>query len=440
MEYRVLLLPNISAMPLKSLEIIRDFVSDGGVVVALERVPEASVGFDDYERRDREVRAIVEEMFDTPRWRVNETAPRDYDNGRTYQVRFVIDRSNVLERHSNPTDPFLDVLRRHIKPDVDIDYMRMGMRNNEGLAFVHRRLLGREIYFLTNLQDRPLDMPISFRVSGMVPSEWDPYCGRIERIWEYDDRGDLTWIPIRLEPFGSKIIVFDEVEEDGVPVVDSTFDAILNSKSSKLEAKTGTNGHHRAVLGDGTAIRTVVGGIPQPYRIDGNWELVLEGIDFPRHSTTMEKLTSWTEVKETRHFSGTGSYNITFDLPGDYISEDLDLELDLGTVGNIAEVWVNGKSAGVRWMRGQFLDTTDLVSEGSNSLEVEVTNTLINRVSGLKELPQVPEDLRERYGKDKMMDKSPSWRLIGYGPLPNSGLIGPVQILASKRVIMRKGS
>jgi hypothetical protein len=437
MEYRILLLPNIRAIPLESLKIVRDFVSGGGVVIALERVPEFSVGLDDFERKDREVRTIVMEMFDTPRWRVNETAPREYGSGRTYHVRYVIDRSNVLERHSNPTDPFLDVLRRHITPDVDLDYVGMGIRNNEGLAFIHRQMPGRDIYFLTNLQDRSIEMPISFRIDGMIPSEWNPHFGGVERIWEYDCRDGLTWIPVRLEPFGSKIIVFDEEIEEDFPVVDNTFDAVLRTVNG-LEVTTRTNGHHRIVLGDGTEIRTVVGNIPQPYRIDGEWQLVLEGTDFPRYTTTLKKLASWTEKEETRYFSGTSRYSIDFELPGEYINGDLDLFLDLGTVGNIAEVKVNSRPAGVRWMRGQSLDISELVSEGTNLLEVEVTNTLINRISGLKELPPVPDDIHELYGDDKKVDESPSKRLIGYEPLPTSGLIGPIRIVASKRVILRK--
>jgi hypothetical protein len=53
MVYKVLLLPNITALPLKTLEFIQDYVREGGVVIALERVPERSTGFIDYENRDR---------------------------------------------------------------------------------------------------------------------------------------------------------------------------------------------------------------------------------------------------------------------------------------------------------------------------------------------------------------------------------------------------
>ena len=112
------------------------------------------------------------------------------------------------------------------------------------------------------------------------------------------------------------------------------------------------------------------------------------------------------------------------------------LELDLGDVGNVAEVAVNGKPAGTVWMRGQCLDITSLAVEGTNQLTVRVTNTLINRVSGLKEFPPVPEELRARLGRGVHDDQSPAHALLGYNPLPRSGLLGPVEIRAYKRVTL----
>jgi hypothetical protein len=52
------------------------------------------------------------------------------------------------------------------------------------------------------------------------------------------------------------------------------------------------------------------------------------------------------------------------------------LILDLGKVRGTAEVWVNGKSAGVRvWSPYQF-DITALAQAGENTVEILVLNTL----------------------------------------------------------------
>ena len=62
---------------------------------------------------------------------------------------------------------------------------------------------------------------------------------------------------------------------------------------------------------------------------------------------------------------------------------DLDgkLILDLGLARNVAEVLVNGRSAGVRLARPFRLDITALVKEGVNRVEIKIANTLANHMS-----------------------------------------------------------
>ncbi len=433
LEYRVLLLPNIRAMPLESLERVREYVRGGGVAIALERVPECSVGLADHERKDKSVRAIADEMFDAPVWRSNPTAPRDYGKGKTYHIHCVIDRSDVLEWHASALDPFVNTLRRHVTPDFGIDFARQGFRENDGLTFVHRRLPDGDVYFVTNIQDRSVDMPVAFRVTGRPPSEWNPYNGQVARLWEYQEQGDVTRIRLRLAPYESTMLVFDDVP-DRAHVTHGTFDEVLRVDERRVEALARRNGVHTLTLADGTTARTVVDGVPAPYRVAGDWRLVPEGKEFPRMATACSRLRSWTDDPRTRHFSGTGRYEINFDLPASYVADDLRLRLSVGEVGNIADVTLNGRHAGTCWMRGQCLDVTGVARAGTNALVIEVTNTLINRVSGLKELPPVPEHLRPRYGGERRAVGVHARKLIGYEPLPNSGLLGPVEIRSSKRV------
>ena len=90
------------------------------------------------------------------------------------------------------------------------------------------------------------------------------------------------------------------------------------------------------------------------------------------------------------------------------------------------------KSVGTTWMRGQTLDVTPAAKEGDNKLVILVTNTLINRVSAMKEPPPVPEDLVSRFGSGAVSTETP--REFGFKPLPASGLMGPVQIIPFKIV------
>jgi glycosyl hydrolase family 2 len=55
--------------------------------------------------------------------------------------------------------------------------------------------------------------------------------------------------------------------------------------------------------------------------------------------------------------------------------------LDLGHVKTLADLSVNGRPAGVKLARPFRFDVTDLLSEGSNQIEIKVANTLANHMS-----------------------------------------------------------
>ncbi len=424
--YRILILPNIEAMPLASLQRIQEYVQQGGTVIALERVPDQSTGLDDYAHKDEAVRTMAGELFEVPRGR-NGNGYHEFGQGRTYQLNTVMDRSDVLDRRSSVLDPFLKVLRKECQPDFGIDFVRLAWRDNPGLTFVHRREGERDIYFVTNIQEHAVDIPVAFHVTGKMPWMWNPYDGLVRRMLVYDDRGGVTAVPIRLAPYASTFVVFEaDAPVDHVTYTDACDVSAVGD--DHVHFTVNENGLYALQFGGVAVHRVTVDDVPSPFHISGPWSLVLESEHFSRVEKTMEALTSWTEHRATRHFSGTGIYTLDFDLPAEYVREDIELQLDLGDVGNVAEVSLNDQAAGVVWMRGQELNITRLVREGVNRLEVQVTNTLINRVSGLTGPPPVPEELRDRLGKGVNDTPQAMARLIGFEPLPRSGLLGPVMI------------
>ena len=93
--------------------------------------------------------------------------------------------------------------------------------------------------------------------------------------------------------------------------------------------------------------------------------------------------------------------------------------MDLGKVGVIANVKLNGKEIGGLWTAPWRLDLSDHLKNGNNSLEIEVANLWVNQLV-----------------KDASKDKkqSETWMLINHSydknsPLPPSGLIGPVRLM-----------
>jgi hypothetical protein len=257
-------------------------------------------------------------------------------------------------------------------------------------------------------------------------------------VFWYRRKAHGTEIPLRLAPYESTFVVFRQDDRAG-HVVQSNFDEVTRVTGDRVDAWASQNGRHFVTLAHGgrTVTQfTTVDDLPTPFLVAGRWKLALEGRDFPKQEKTFFHLASWTSAADTRHFSGTGRYEIIFALPKLYLADDLELRLDLGEVGELADVELNGTPVGVRWMRGQTLDITGAVRAGCNRLVVLVTNTLINRVSGFEHPPPVPERLVDHYGSGTTKYSAHRRGPTGFKPLPASGLMGPVRIIARKRATL----
>jgi hypothetical protein len=75
------------------------------------------------------------------------------------------------------------------------------------------------------------------------------------------------------------------------------------------------------------------------------------------------------------------------DIPADLLGPGKSLMLDLGEVRNLAGVKVNGVDLGVLWTAPFRTEITSAVRAGTNTLQIQVTNLLINRLIGDEQLP-----------------------------------------------------
>jgi hypothetical protein len=101
--------------------------------------------------------------------------------------------------------------------------------------------------------------------------------------------------------------------------------------------------------------------------VSGDWEVVPEGQAVRRVSA----LDDWRRWPGLDQYAGTLTYRRTMHIA----ATGAPIALDLGEVGEIAELRVNGKTAGVRFAPPYRFDITTLVRGGSNDIEVAVTNT-----------------------------------------------------------------
>ena len=396
-SYGMLILPRTTVVPIETMRAIRDFAQAGGTIVALDELPAAAAGLKSYQENDRELRQIVGNLFSTDPAR---------QSGGVFLPEYKIERTafNPGRQPSKPTPPLnaaqrrlLAVLSRLTLPDFAL----AGHAQSDGLTFIHKRRDQVDIYFVCNLQPNRIATDVSFRVTGKVPQRWDAITGKTASVPGYSADTSGTTIAVDFEPWESAFFVFVPGQPPAKPV-------------SADAAKSP---------------------LPDPFSITGVWQMQLEGYAFDRFETNVSALASWTDASRTRHYSGTGRYEIEFTLPDGLLVDGVRQMLDLGQVGTIAEVELNGLAVGVAWMAPYRLDVTKAVRVGKNRLVVFVTNTLINYVSGLKEPPEVPVDLQPRLGKANPAiypEGGSAQQEMSETNLPPSGLMGPVQIVSKR--------
>jgi hypothetical protein len=186
--------------------------------------------------------------------------------------------------------------------------------------------------------------------------------------------------------------------------------------------------------------------VPDPIVINKPWV-----VQFPKNlkapeKATFNKLIYWSlsEDEGIRYFSGTASYHNEFVLPEKLVQNGISLELDLGSVCVIAEVFVNRENLGVLWKSPFRVNLDGFVQAGINNLEIKVTNLWPNRLIGDENIPA--DFIRE----GSVIKQWPAWlenpaerpseriTFAGYkhwdkdSELQTSGLLGPVKIIVSE--------
>ncbi len=79
----------------------------------------------------------------------------------------------------------------------------------------------------------------------------------------------------------------------------------------------------------------------------------------------MDKLVSWRDIPELRTYAGIARYETSFDLPPEFLRDDVALLLELGEVYELADVWLNGRHVATSWFPPHGLDLTGHRPAGS---------------------------------------------------------------------------
>ena len=89
----------------------------------------------------------------------------------------------------------------------------------------------------------------------------------------------------------------------------------------------------------------------------------------------------WSETDGLRSYSGGAFYSKTITVEAGDLKNNI--EIDLGDVVSSAEVFVNGRSAGVKVAPPWTFDISGYVREGKNEIKVLIYNTLANNYTAI---------------------------------------------------------
>ena len=234
----------------------------------------------------------------------------------------------------------MEVITKHpIRSSISTEWA------NENIYMVKYRFHNNEIIFISN-QDEQHTECLKFKLDthGMTPWKWDPEHGT-RQIAPCTDEGVME---IRLQPLESLLLVLED-----------------SNRGIKTN-QTYPDDH-------------------QSTPIQPPWELEFFPVKQDSFSMVTDQLFSFGTHPDPRiaHFGGSVRYVASFQLDDPEWSY-----LDLGLQKHISEVVLNGTNLGTRWWgRHLFRIPYNVLSVGTNRLEIIYTTTLANYANSLDDNP-----------------------------------------------------
>ncbi len=424
MRYHVLVLPQSGKMKLEVLQKIEELLQKGATIIGPK--PDKVYGLSNYKEQEKDLRRLADRIWGSSS--DSQVIDKQYGKGRIVsgkKVREVLAEQGVI--------PDLTYSQQGEKPVLD---------------YIHRTTESGEIYFIRNTDSRSVYVEPSFRVKHMRPELWDPVTGERHRMAIFREEQEGIRLPLHLEAFGSVFVIFRPTIGTEEPHIESIY---LENKSVFPAEKDASNpfegffeagssicffsrqgGKYDFGLTDGRKISRAV---PEE-------ELVLElnrpwHVHFPygwgvKPIQEFEALRDWTTFPDDnlKHFSGIATYRTTFRSETSTFPVTDHYFLDLGRVGEVATVYLNGRKVGTSLFPPHRLEVTSMLIPGENRLVVEVANTWLNRLIGDLDRPLDQQYTRSNVGSSAGTEVRP-WQDRS---LPPSGLLGPVRIVKRSSV------
>jgi hypothetical protein len=117
--------------------------------------------------------------------------------------------------------------------------------------------------------------------------------------------------------------------------------------------------------------------------IEPPWKLNLTHVNGEERQITLWKLFDFLKHRYLKKFAGAAVYSKEIRIDG----PDFPTRISLGQVEGVSELYLNGKSLGVRWYGDHIYDVSGRLKEGKNMLSVKLTTIAGNYVKSLEDNP-----------------------------------------------------
>ena len=332
-EYGTLFIVEVTSTTPETIAKLEEFVRQGGRVFCVGKYPEKSLGFKDYEARDRAIAEGVKRLEAYPDNFILLENPEDGKYLEWYE--------KVMEKYSLPhsitisnPDRFL-LQDRYVTDDKSDFFMVMNAH-------------------MTEARETDIIFPKSI-TSGKNAWIYDPATGSRSPL-KLDKGGKAHF---RFGPSETYLFVFNKDGRSSGKVPAFRSPVVSASPVILSEAKD---------LGE----------------VRGPWDLTLNQPQLDSTWTaTLDTLQDFKDMADStfKNFMGTIVYKTTVTLDG----KNLPKQIDLGKVADICELKINGRDAGMKWFGERIFDITPYIKAGNNTIEVKVTTLMGNYIQTLKD-------------------------------------------------------
>jgi len=424
-SYRFIHVPNKGALLPEAVARIGQLLAEGATVVSSK--PKRSPSLAGYPQCDQQVAALAETL-----WGDGRQAQRAIGRGTLFTSGDVAEAKRALAL------PEAVVV---IAPKV------------ADIRILQRTAGDATWFFVANVGSLAQTCTLSFAVTGKQPELWDAETGIIRDAPLWRGSNGRTELDLTLDGAKSVFVVFRKAPPALDPLVEVSAPAgwsLATARRSlqRIEAAVPLAGTLRFASGR-TKSFTLTPGKSVP--VAGTWNVKFEPAVGRVFSNSLPMLVDLSRHgnAEIKYFSGTATYTIQVNLPAEALKPGQRFDLDLGGVGDMATVRVNGVPQGVWWNPPFIRDVTDALIPGTNTLEIAVTNTWHNRLVGDEQFPADFEWGISSGERGRMLKRYPDWFLENQPrpeqgrrafvtwyyhrketPLLPAGLLGPVTLVA----------